>query len=478
MRPPLTKELWYQNDDEKVKNLIFRTYGGKERTIFFEKEGYFFEPKELESNEHGGTALALGLKVSKIDVDDQIVYFDNGQKIKYEKCLIATGGTPKNLEIFKNAPPPISQKVLLFRTVEDFNKLNDLVHKVQSIVIVGGGFLGSELACALGKKSAELKSFKVIQVFPEKGNLGLVLPEYLSKFATEKIKQEGAEILAERKIHQASYDKTADKVLLTLDDNSEISADLVVVAVGLDANIDLAKASDLEVDPRLGGFLVNSELEARSNLWAAGDAACFYDVRLGRRRVEHHDHAVVSGRLAGMNMTGARKPYKHQSMIWSDIGPYIGFEAIGLIDSALPTVSVFAKLPNSSTPDTNIDDAKSQDSEKTDPNPQIKELTLEETSSKLNSLDDDEYRKGIVFYLKDDVVVGVLMWNVFSGMSVARQIIQESRKFDDYAEVAKLFHLFYKPEDEDDKDKTKEPDQTETKAKKEVGEGAGFYVGR
>lgn len=48
----------------------------------------------------------------------------------------------------------------------------------------------------------------------------------------------------------------------------------------------------------------------------AGDAACFYDIKLGRRRVEHHDHAVVSGRLAGENMTGAAKPYWHQSMFW------------------------------------------------------------------------------------------------------------------------------------------------------------------
>lgn len=50
--------------------------------------------------------------------------------------------------------------------------------------------------------------------------------------------------------------------------------------------------------------------------WQAGDAACFYDPNLGRRRVEHHDHAVVSGRLAGENMTGARNPYWHQSMFW------------------------------------------------------------------------------------------------------------------------------------------------------------------
>lgn len=81
----------------------------------------------------------------------------------------------------------------------------------------------------------------------------------------------------------------------------------MIVAVGVEANTELADSSDLEVDPVTGGYLVNAELEARSNLWVAGDAASFYDVRLGRRRIEHHDHAVISGRLAGENMTGAGK---------------------------------------------------------------------------------------------------------------------------------------------------------------------------
>jgi programmed cell death 8 (apoptosis-inducing factor) len=93
-------------------------------------------------------------------------------------------------------------------------------------------------------------------------------------------------------------------------------ADHVIVAVGLDANVQLAAKSGFEIDPNLGGYLVNAELQARNSIWVAGDAACFYDVKLGRRRVEHHDHAVVSGRLAGENMTGAGKPYWHQSMFW------------------------------------------------------------------------------------------------------------------------------------------------------------------
>ena len=93
-------------------------------------------------------------------------------------------------------------------------------------------------------------------------------------------------------------------------------ADHVVVAVGLEPNVQLAEKSGFETDSVHGGYLVNAELQARNNIWVAGDAACFYDIKLGRRRVEHHDHAVVSGRLAGENMTGAGKPYWHQSMFW------------------------------------------------------------------------------------------------------------------------------------------------------------------
>lgn len=84
--------------------------------------------------------------------------------------------------------------------------------------------------------------------------------------------------------------------------------------MGVDANTSLAESSNLEVERDIGGYLVNAELEARSNLWIAGDAACFFDVRLGRRRVEHHDHAVVSGRLAGENMTGAGKHFCYTSI--------------------------------------------------------------------------------------------------------------------------------------------------------------------
>lgn len=169
----------------------------------------------------------------------------------------------------------------------------------------------------------------------------------------------------------------------------KIDADQVIVAVGVQPNTDLATTSNLETEPKIGGFLVNAELEARSDLWVAGDAACFFDVKLGRRRVEHHDHAVISGRLAGENMTGAGnsaslyislkycslrkhrnvnkflftgKPYLHQSMFWSDLGPDVGYEAIGIIDSSLPTVGVFAKATEANATPVNPSDVSNSHS--------------------------------------------------------------------------------------------------------------------
>lgn len=118
-------------------------------------------------------------------------------------------------------------------------------------------------------------------LFFSAGNMGRVLPEYLSKWTTDKVRREGVRV-----IPGVSIDKcrpSADgRVEFLLSDGREIEADHVVVAVGLEANTELAESAGLEVDDRFGGFLVNAELEAASNVWVAGDAACFYDTKVRR----------------------------------------------------------------------------------------------------------------------------------------------------------------------------------------------------
>ena len=204
------------------------------------------------------------------------------------------------------------------------------------------------------------------------------------------------------------------------------------------------------MDDVFGGYRVNAELEARSNLWVAGDAACFFDVKLGRRRVEHHDHAVVSGRLAGENMTGARKPYWHQSMFWSDLGPDVGYEAIGIVDSSLPTVGVFAKATQADTPQAVVEATGESLRSETEQNAPAEAVVQAQAVShkpvpSLSDLRDpkpgEDYGKGVIFYLRNDTVVGILLWNVFNKMPVARRVLKEGNKFDDLSEVAKLFNI-------------------------------------
>uniref|UniRef100_A0A8P4K637 Apoptosis-inducing factor 1, mitochondrial n=1 Tax=Dicentrarchus labrax TaxID=13489 RepID=A0A8P4K637_DICLA len=347
MRPPLSKELWFSDDPTVTETLRFKQWNGKERSIYFQPASFYIPPEELESAENGGVAVLTGRKVVHMDVRGNKVKLDNDTEISYDKCLIATGGMPRNLQVIERAGEEVMEKTTLFRKIEDFKSLDKVSRNINSITIIGGGFLGSELACALGRRSNE-SGLEVIQMYPEKGNMGKVLPEYLSNWTTEKVKSEGVKVISEALVKSVTCKD--DKLEIQLKDGRLVKTDHIVAAVGLEPNVDLAKSAGLEVDSDFGGFRVNAELQARSNIWVAGDAACFYDIRLGRRRVEHHDHAVVSGRLAGENMTGANKPYWHQSMFWSDLGPDVGYEAIGIVDSSLPTVGVFAKATAKDTP--------------------------------------------------------------------------------------------------------------------------------
>ncbi|XP_076808808.1 apoptosis-inducing factor 1, mitochondrial-like isoform X1 [Clavelina lepadiformis] len=432
MRPPLSKELWFSDDREAAHKFEFKQWNGKWRDIFFEKPSFYCKPSELDAKNGGGVALALNKRVVSVDASENKVTLNDGTEIKYEKCLIATGGQPKNLRTVANAGDEVAKRTTLYRKASDFIELDKITNDVQSVTVIGGGFMGSEIACALGHKGQK-NGFQVNQVFPESGNMGLVLPEYLTKWTTEKVKREGVNVVTESSVNQVTME--GDKVKVTTNIGQEILTDHLVVAVGLDIDTSLADSAGIEIDEKLGGYRVNAELQARSNIWVAGDASCFYDVKLGRRRVEHHDHAVVSGRLAGENMTGAQKHYFHQSMFWSDLGPDVGYEAIGLVDSRLPTVGVFAKATEKDTPRAAEEEG-------------LRSEEVQESGALAHNFappapatENKEFGKGVVFYLRDQKLVGILLWNVFGRMSVARKLIRDQQKHEDYGEVAKLFKI-------------------------------------
>jgi len=163
----------------------------------------------------------------------------------------------------------------------------------------------------------------------------------------------------------------------------------------------------------------------------AGDVSSYHDIALGRRRVEHHDHAVVSGRAAGENMAGARKPYTHQSMFWSDLGPHIGYEAVGILDSRLTTVGIWAK-------------AKPKEGEAVPTGTALEGAAADAPAVPTEgpaTVSEQDYGRGAVFYLRNKRVVGVLMWNLFDRVPTARQIIKEGKVYEDFNELAKLMRV-------------------------------------
>jgi len=436
MRPPLSKELWFNEDKAAVEELRFKQWNGRERSLFFELPAFYTPIEQLMDSPKGGISVLQGKRVSRIDAKAQVAHLEDGTTIGYDKCLIATGGKPKNLPQLDNIPAEIKDKVTLFRKIEDFRNLEAVAREAKSITIFGGGFLGSELACALGHRGKK-SNMEVVQAYQEPGNMGKVLPDYLSDWTTEKVRAEGVRVLPNSGLKGVSATESG-QLELSLQTGEKVKTDHLVVAVGVEPDLQLAHSSNLEIDPVHGGFKVNSELEARQNLFVAGDAASFYDIALGRRRVEHHDHAVVSGRLAGENMTGAQKPYTHQSMFWSDLGPDVGYEAIGVVDSRLPTVGVFAKATPQDTPKavvTKTDEPMRSVSEE-------KAGGVQPAGGSQPELKEGEdYGKGVIFYLRENKVVGVLLWNVFNRMSIARRILKEGRQYDDLTEVAKLFNI-------------------------------------
>lgn len=439
MRPPLSKELWFTDKKDTADTLIFNSWDGKERSVFFESKDFYTDVMELSEKEEGGIGVLTGKKVTSVDAEGHTVTLSSGEKVKYDKLLIATGGKPKKHTAFDFNNKNMSKRVTLFRNVSDFRRLDSALKGAETVAVVGGGFLGSELACALAAKGKKI-GLKVSQIYSEEGNMAKVLPKYLSEWTTKKVQKEGVTTVPDRTVVASNYKN--GKITVELDNGDKLRADHVIVCVGIEPNTELAESAGLEIDPIHGGFRVNSELEARSDIWVAGDAACFYDINLGRRRVEHHDHAVVSGKLAGENMTGAKKVYKHQSMFWSDLGPEVGYEAIGLVDSSLPTVGIWAKATSEDTPKAAVEKTgeglRSEVSEET-PDPASENAEKQPTEP---SEEEEQYGKGVVFYMNGKKIVGVLLWNIFSQMPVARRIISEGKEHEDLNATAKLFKIF------------------------------------
>lgn len=432
MRPPLSKELWRESElEEEPAALTFRQWNGRRRSLVYEPPA-FYAPLERFAQGGGGAAVARGWRVERIDpVRHEAELSAGGAEralITYDKCLVATGVRARRSAALRGAAA--AGRALTLRSVRDAQRLaRDLQRKdVTRVAVLGGGLLAAELSAALADRLRG-EGRAVVQLYREEAPLAGLLPRYLAEDAARRLADCGVTLLSEAEV--VSCEVPERGVRLRLASGDAVEADLVVECIGAEVDEALAQRSQLETHPELGGVLVNAELQARADLYAAGDVACFYDVALGRRRVEHHDHAVVSGRLAGENMAAVAPPkhYAHQSMFWSDLGPQLGYEAIGIIDSRLPTVSVFSA------------DAVSAEGRALSAGAAGAQAQAQADAGGAQAQSPARrYERGVVFYVRAGRVVGVLLWNLFNRMHVARQVLAHG-EYEDLFEVAKLFSL-------------------------------------
>lgn len=373
-RTVLSKELW-----EDDKRELFRSEQASKDAVEY---AYKTQPQ-------GKVSIIRGKRVSFLDVDEKRLTLSDSSSLHYDKLLLATGGSPKSPGYISAAlaSPDLAENVSVFRTLEDYKRLQQgLKEKDLGAVVIGGGFLGTELAISLASTSQ-----KVSLVVAEAGVLYKVLPRYVCEYLARRLSEIGVNVIRSAIVTGASKRPgTADVVTLDIasPDADHVEGNKIIVAVGIDPDVSLAMDADLEVDDRLGGIRVNDFMMVEPDVFAAGDVASFHDRGLGRRRVEHWDHAVVSGRIAGKNMMGQKARYGFQSMFWSDLTNIgVSFTAVGLVDSTLETLAVWnlSSAPVNGAPSAN------------------------------------SYTSGVVYFVKNSEIVGAVLWNPKKGSGSLRR---------------------------------------------------------
>ncbi|MBA2952238.1 NAD(P)/FAD-dependent oxidoreductase [Nocardioides sp. MAH-18] len=229
-----------------------------------------------------GVDVRTGTTARRIDRVRQVVETDAGE-VAYERLLLATGSEPRRL--------PVEDAVYL-RTRDDSRALRAALLQQPRLLIVGAGWIGLEVAAA-----ARLAGCEVTVVEPQAQPLLGVVGARVGAMFADLHRQHGVDLRL-----GTSYD--------------EQEADLVLVAVGAEPRVDLARDAGLDVD---NGVLVDAALRTSDPaILAAGDIATHDHPRLGRLRVEHWDNAIEQGKAAARAMLGDETPYERTPYFFTD----------------------------------------------------------------------------------------------------------------------------------------------------------------
>ena len=338
-RPPLSKDLWKGKDEAKI----------------------------WKKTSEQGVDIRLNTRVKKIDPMAKSVTIETGDKLLYDRLLLATGAVT-------NKFPFGGEDVIYYRTYDDYKKLRELTKEKDNIVVIGGGFIGSEIAAAMA-----MNGKKVTMIFPAAGIGDTIFPAELSSFITDYYKAKGVQIMNSNTVVAMKNKNGAFE--LTTGKEAKVGADIVIGGIGVRPDTALAEASGVMVN---NGIMVDEFLRtSQPSIFAAGDAANFYNPALDKRiRVEHEDNALKMGKQAGRVMAGSEEPYHHLPFFYSDMFE-LGYEAVGELNSEM---HIYADWK-------------------------------------------EKFKEGVIYYMSEQRVRGVLLWNVWGQVDEARKIIAEKGPF-------------------------------------------------
>jgi 3-phenylpropionate/trans-cinnamate dioxygenase ferredoxin reductase component len=262
--------------------------------------------------------LHLGTPVTDLDLDRHRAVAE-GHSMGFDRLLLATGSSPRRLPMADES----GADVAYLRTVEDNRRLRDAFGSVRRIVIIGGGWIGLEVAAAARIAGIEVTIVEM-QELPLVGVLG---PEVARVFA-DLHREHGVDLRLDVGVDGIDA-RNGGASVVRLSDGSELDADLVVVGIGVRPEVDLASEAGIAVDD---GVLVDSWLRTSDPyVFAAGDIAQHDHPVLGRRlRVEHWDNAIQQGRAAARVMLGGDDPYERLPYFFTDQYD-LGMEYVGSV---------------------------------------------------------------------------------------------------------------------------------------------------
>lgn len=323
-----------------------------------------------------GLELFLGRKATHLNTQGKTITDDRGDEYAYDALLLATGGTPNRLPFGDDA-------IIYYRGLQDYHRLRAKSESGKSFLVIGGGFIGSEIAAALS-----MVGKKVVMVFPEQSIGSRVFPVGLSHYITDYYRHKGVEVISEDSV--ASLGQAGNMLSVRTQAGRVFAVDGVVAGIGIHPNTDLAEQAGLKIG---NGIIVDEHAQTSfPGVYAAGDVANFHHGTLGKRvRLEHEDNAVQMGKLAGRNMAGSNESYTYAPMFYSDLFE-LGYEAVGELSSKLEIVADWK----------------------------------------------DPFKKGVIYYTEGGRVRGVLLWNVWDTVPAARALLKEQGPFTELDLIGRL----------------------------------------